>query len=272
MEFIRRVSLRITYATDHASSRHSISSPSHRRKVSNTAQTPNTIVRVHHIGHDPVEELESLRRKLQRTIIQDQGAAAVSLWRTALRLLTFVRHIMLEETAREHSPAQDTRSSPQSTRSFNGGANSSPDHATYASRVVMNPDEKQDAVLSITGISSSPVKSTILRSRKRRDSFSVGSDISIASDSPAKPFILEAPLEMSDQEPKMIGGLPECAWEIILGMLVDESGILSKRQRQAVIEYGGDRRTLHGETATRGKADSVQTWKVLEAMSCLCYD
>lgn len=211
-------------------------------------------------------------------MIQGQGATTAAIWRTALRLLKYARQIMLDDTTDEQESLHATSASP--TQSIRGAAAyddhvSSQQHSTYASRVVMNPASQSDSILSITSTSDSPVKPAIFRPRKRRDSFSVGSDHSILEDSPSKTLSLDAPIEMRPNTPKqvkMIGPLPDTAWEIILGMLVDEEGVLSKRQRQAVLDYGRDRRTLQAEAESRGKADSVQTWKVLEAMSCLSYD
>jgi len=254
------------------------SSPTHRRRTSNNTQIPNTIVKVHHIGHDPVEELESLRKKLQRTIIQNQGATAVSLWGTALRLLAYTRQIMLDNIEDDQLSSDVANGSPtQSVRSagVHDDRTLPQQHNTYASRVVMDPNNKNDAILAITDTSNTPIKPAVFRTRKRRDSFSVGSDLSASEDSPGKTLVLDAPIELrqrTPKTPKMIGPLPDIAWEIILGMLVDEGGILSMRQTHAVLQYGRDRRTLQEEAASRGKADSVQTWKVLEAMSCLSYD
>lgn len=180
---------------------------------------------------------------------------------------------MLDDVDHRQLSLQDTNTSPtHSIRSVatQDGLASLPEHNTYASRVVMNPNERNDAILAITDASNTPVKPAIFRSRKRRDSFSVGSDVSF--DSPNKTLVLETPIELQPKTSKIIGGLPEQAWQIILGMLVDEEGVLNQRQKQAILRYGRDRRTLHEEAASRGKADSVQTWKVLEAMGCLSYD
>ena len=182
---------------------------------------------------------------------------------------------MPDDAEDDQAPPQTTTASPaHSLRSVAtlDGTTGSPQHNTYASRVVLDPMDNNNTILAITDTADCPVKPTVFRSRKRRDSFSVGSDISVVSDSPSKTMVLDAPIELLPMSPKMMGGLPEEAWKVILGMLVDEEGILSRRQRQAVLEYSRSRRTLHEEAGSRGKADSVQTWRVLEAMGCLSYD
>jgi len=185
---------------------------------------------------------------------------------------------MLDNITEEWQSPHITSTSPtRSVRSAgpHHGHIPSQQHNTYASRVVIDPASQNDTILAITNTSNSPIKPAIFRPRKRRDSFSVGSDVFISENSPSKTFSLDAPIEMLPNTPKkvkMIGPLPDVAWEIIRGMFVDEEGILSRRQRQAVLDYGRDRRTLQDEAGSRGKADSVQTWKVLEAMSCLSYD
>jgi hypothetical protein len=143
----------------------------------------------------------------------------------------------------------------------------------------------------VTEAADHPVKPTILRSRKRRDSFSVGSDMSTTSPPRAQKLeqnippkvsldhtlVLSAPLAFSSymqriDEPVMIGPLPEMAWAKILLMVADEMGVLSEQQRRMIMKYARDRRSLDGEKESRGKAESVQVWRCLEGMGGLEYD
>ena len=71
--------------------------------------------------------------------------------------------------------------------------------------------------------------------------------------------------------PRMVGHLPLTAWEVILPLLADPHNVLNLAQRESVMAYGRDRRTLVGETETIGKAKSVQVYKVLEGMGVLGY-
>lgn len=246
-------------------------SPGHRRKVS--SDTLDTAVNISPTKHDSVEELESSRRKMQRTMLEDAASKSTVLWSISLKLLAYTRSILLDTSQALSSPARSAVSS--SSRSSNGiKENSPPPHATYASRLVVNSNERADALLSITDTSNTPVKPVVLRARRRRDSFSVGSDCQPVSppNKQATALTLDTPISMTAEEVRMIGPLPERAWQIVLGMLLDERGVLSESQRRAIFEYGSDRRTLAGETEALGKSRSVQMWMVLESMGCLKYD
>lgn len=70
----------------------------------------------------------------------------------------------------------------------------------------------------------------------------------------------------------MIGPLPENAWESVIAALADPHNVLSRRQREAVMAWGRDRRTLAVEAEGKGKPDAVQMWKVLDGMGCLAFD
>lgn len=269
-----------------------------------------------------LEELSSLRKKVQRAILENKGVS-VDLWQASLRLLSLTRQIMLSTTLTpwtnspdRSSSSNNNHSSPLSERStilsdISEASSHSPTgirhqkpaplgtSSTYASRLLLNTD----ALLSITEAEEEPVKPTVLRSRKRRDSFSVGSDIVTTSPSSSvlgqniaprvsfdNPLVLsaglheglpgfspsymqqhlEAPQHL--RETVRIGPLPEAAWELILPMVADERGVMSEQQRKQIMRYARNRRTLSGEKESRGKAASVQVWRCLEAMGGLEYD
>lgn len=69
----------------------------------------------------------------------------------------------------------------------------------------------------------------------------------------------------------MIGAMPEEAWIKILGVLADPAGVLSQDQKFSIVAYAKDRSTLAQEAVSIGKPDSVQIWRVLDAMGCLSY-
>jgi len=268
------------------------SSPSHGRHKSidshsngsqSTGRNPSP-------QHGPVEELCSSRRKIQRTILEDKGAATVDLWHASLGLLALTRRILgtfsVPVSPASSSPLShdrrtdsETHSSPLSTRSTHASGHvketrdtSPQQHHTYASRLVLSTNERVDF----------PIKPAVLRPRKRRDSFSVGSDGSARSVLATHAAAEDDTLDMSISAvsststatfavPRMVGPLPLTAWEIILPLLADPHGVLNRTQRESVMAYGRDRRTLVGETETIGKAKSVQVYKVLEGMGVLGY-
>jgi len=268
------------------------SSPSHNRDKSidghsngsqSTGRNPSP-------QHDPVEELSSSRRKIQRTILEDKGAATVDLWHASLALLALTRRtlgtVSVPVSPASSSPVSHMRradsashSSPISTRSTHANGhvketrNSSPIQShTYASRLVLNTNERVDF----------SIRPAVLRPRKRRDSFSVGSDGSAASVLAVHVAAEDDTLDMSVSAvsststatfavPRMVGHLPLTAWEVILPLLADPHNVLNLAQRESVMAYGRDRRTLVGETETIGKAKSVQVYKVLEGMGVLGY-
>jgi len=237
-----------------------------------------------------MEDLRSSRRKIQRTILEDKGAATVDLWHASLGLLALTRRI-LGTVSRPVSPASsspvshnrrtdsETDSSPLSTRSTHANGhvketrNRSPIQLhTYASRLVLSTNERVDF----------SIKPTVLRPRKRRDSFSVGSDGSARSVLAAHAAAKDDTLDMSVSAvsststatfavPRMVGPLPLMAWEVILPLLADPHNVLNRAQRESVMAYGRDRGTFVGETETIGKAKSVQVYKVLEGMGVLGY-
>jgi hypothetical protein len=164
--------------------------------------------------------------------------------------------------------------------------------STYASRLLLNTGEQKDALFAVTEAAADhSIKPTVLRARKRRDSFSIGSDIPATAPSQAihlehniapttsldHALVLSAPIAMSTylrrgDETMMMGSLPKAAWERILPMVADEGDVLSEQQRRQIMDYAQDRGTLSGEKGNRGKAESVQVWRCLEGMGGLEYD
>ena len=76
---------------------------------------------------------------------------------------------------------------------------------------------------------------------------------------------------MANDDPVMIGRLPERAWALVLAQITDPDGVLSSEHVRSAVAYARDRRSLKQEMEWLGKADGVQVWRVLEAMGCLAY-
>jgi hypothetical protein len=68
------------------------------------------------------------------------------------------------------------------------------------------------------------------------------------------------------------GRLPRSVWSKIILYAVDPNGILDARQRQKMLRYGSDIKTLGVELETLSKGKSHQIWHVLDTTGCLEYE
>lgn len=140
----------------------------------------------------------------------------------------------------------------------------------FASKLLFDTTSS-DTSFAIIGVSDEPVTPQVHRQlRKRRDSFSVGSDTSPPYDHRLPN--LRGPIRLKDKEIRMFGSIPEDAWKLVIEMHCDPASALSVVQKQAIFKYGMDKQTLAQERGLLGKPDSFQMWKVLDAMRCLTYE
>lgn len=252
---------------------------SHQRRVSSNVPSNESTPRVnqHHL-QTSTQELESLRKKIQRTIIENEGVHSVGLWKTALKLLTYVRPILMEYRYPINFPPlhpSQSNSNVSPTRELDGARTTQITPPTYASKLLFDRAGTSPG-LYITGEASRAVTPHVFKhpfARKPQDSGSAQSrqgSSHVSSGVSVPP--LKGAVNMDNAEPKIAGGLPIRAWSIIFAMLADPKGILSERKLRAVVAHGSDRKTLAMETDVLGKPESVQIWKVLEAVGCLIYD
>jgi hypothetical protein len=75
-----------------------------------------------------------------------------------------------------------------------------------------------------------------------------------------------------DREIKNPARLPRSVWSKIILYAVDPDGILDDGQRQNMLRYGSDAKTLALELETLGKGKSHQIWHVLDTTGCLEYE
>ena len=75
----------------------------------------------------------------------------------------------------------------------------------------------------------------------------------------------------NDQDKTLHGRLPVRVWRGVLAELADPNCILTAQQVKSAFAYARDRRTLAVEMEYLGKTNSIQIWRVLEAMGCLAY-
>ncbi|ODQ53306.1 hypothetical protein SAICODRAFT_70905 [Saitoella complicata NRRL Y-17804] len=70
---------------------------------------------------------------------------------------------------------------------------------------------------------------------------------------------------------KLPGKLSHALWLGVLSKL-DAEGVMSRRQRNNVLSWAGDRGTLEVEKEWAGKLTHVQIWRFLECVECLTYE
>lgn len=221
--------------------------------------------------------LESTRRKLQRTILEETGPQIVDLWRTSLKLLTYIRKLLPHrEAPLDTTPAlSDQRSVSDSPELVRDSLPRTPtpkqEQQTYASKLVIQNAEKFG-----TGVSSPPGTPQVFRHpRRRHENVSFHSDSSSPQSTMnghARAAIVKAAMHMTQADVEITGRIPVTAWIRILRLLCDPDGVLCQRQVDGITSWARNRRTLAIEADGLGKSDSVQIWRVLEGMGCLSYD
>ena len=207
-----------------------------------------------------MQDLEGIRKKLQRALIEESGVQSVKLWQTAFKLLTFVRPIMIAGSpAKPQTSTQPTRrprleSMHQPTRP--------PFAPEYGSEFpsltdVYGRHEVYPTIMpTIVQPGSSPSQSTSVQDH-------------------ANPWAETEHDETEENifsEQRMIGRFPAKIWTNILAKLVNPEKTLSSHQVNAIVAYGQNRATLASEIEELRHPDSTQIWKILSAMECLIYD
>ena len=245
---------------------------SYERKMSNSSEASGKPPINHH--HATAEELESLRRKIQRSIIEELGPLNIEMWAAALRLLALVRRTMITSRPTivvfpSHSDTSLEESLDQRQKPF---LYQSITQATYASKLIPHTKQKAPPASDIIGVSDTSSTPRVRKYSPRRGHRSSGSGSSQSTSQRTtihEPGRFRGAFEIT--EPDLIGPLPVRAWEIVLGTLADPRGVLSEHQRRQVFAWGRDRGTLATEAEGLGKPASVQIWRVLEGMGCLAY-
>ena len=202
--------------------------------------------------------------------MEESGATSVALWRSALRLLGFVRRIMANHEALTHSSSRVKRFSFADQSCHEVAPVATPRRASnYASKLMASSTYDPTPVPRANGTPTRTAETLVLRQGQSRGQSenAIGVTAPTATLSACKDAIA-----VQDDDAQMIGQLPKQAWEKIFYFLTDPAGILSERQRRAVIAWGSNRDTLASEAEILGKPASVQIWRVLEGMDCLTYD
>lgn len=282
---------------DNPLSRRTSGASTHIRRVSDISSAQEPIGRSPAQNITSAHELDSLRKRIQRSTIEDFGVTKIQLWRNAIRLLCLVRRTMTDggwDTAKlANSPttyamAVSDQVAEQGRPIYtNMSGLSLDDHEefpkpptltlrvpapTYAATLTVSKDGKHRAERALP---RGPAQ-VLLGSKSRGRKDSLVADRTMRTEPGIASRTLgchERALErMTVPTPRMVGPLPVQAWHEVLSLLADPECALSGRQRRSVIKYGQDRRTLMVEIDVLGKSRGTQVWLVLDRMGCLMYD
>ncbi|KAI9806601.1 MAG: hypothetical protein M1825_006058 [Sarcosagium campestre] len=224
-------------------------------------------------SHSGGSELDRARIKVQGQTIREAGATSVELWRAALKLMCVSRAVLLEQNTRATSETLNCIG----IKTLHAGI------STLTTQAV-------DDELRV------PPRTPVARCRRSIESLTtispmtlrsqVGSSTSISSVQ-TSPLSWEATQreeqgadvkkQQQQQQQQLLSydlpcRLPWTLWQRILVAATDADGILNHNQQLALMHWARKRKTLDRVQETRGKSDSAQIWRILEATGCLTYD
>lgn len=210
----------------------------------------------------------------------------MELWGTSLKLLSYARILVdddMSQRSRNRAPFTDTP--PRRNRSSSGSHLTpfSTPQPTYAPKLVLNTNlNKEFPALPSHASSRGPFTPQVVfkpasahRKSPSSDHNSLGWSIKTdySSRSSAQTSSVDVTPYMSKPDPpRFVGRLPENVWVQIFTCLTDARGLLTEEQRGRIVAIAKDRATLAIEAEAMGKPDSVQIWRVLDAMGSLAYD
>ncbi|EON69818.1 hypothetical protein W97_09081 [Coniosporium apollinis CBS 100218] len=197
-------------------------------------------------------EIDRLRNKIQRAIIEDTGPTSVQLWAGALKMLVYGRTVLL------------------------GGRNDRSDQHTFASKLVATASAESEPIFAITDVTNTPTSATVIDYTVLSHANGTAPQRSVlkaATNGTKK--LLHMILNTTDTDYRdngLCGGLTMSLWQRVLALAAGAEGLMNQDQQSSVLRYAQDRSTLVKERAVLAKPDSVQIWMVLDSMSCLAYD
>ncbi|KAF1991998.1 hypothetical protein K402DRAFT_459205 [Aulographum hederae CBS 113979] len=261
-----------------------------RRKSTASKGSDRSSVFIAENASPNVQQLESLRKKIQRHIIEQRGIGDAALWTDALKTLIWTRKTQLIWPSSVLDEGKSTK---------------------YASKIEIRSAPPGEPILSITDVSNVRQHPEVVDhtdSRKYpgkiREQETVATPTRrIGASTGIEPFPrLEVPKSHGNQAvslltqymlnaqkkaepstplgasiamsfvPDLVGHLPESIWHRIYCYACDMDPVLSEAQTNAVFAYARSRETLALERDWVHKGMSVQMWTVLERMGCLAYD
>lgn len=257
-------------------------------------------------GEHELSELESARKRLQRSLLERYGASKVELWRTALRLVISARILVnigpKSTTSLRTAPSKFDFTSdvpvprpvaPQqlgtSKLSFDknelGSAQSPSRQGTYAATLTAKLGTVQG---DRDGNAAKAAKtSKVLFKPHGRQAMIC--DAETAEDVASLPVLGRGPQRfvrwqeermkkneeqaMPVQEGEISSHLPSSLVDLIACFTVSEreTQLLSEKQLRAALSWGKQRSNLETEKEWRRMSQSSRTWTLLDTIGCLAY-
>ena len=196
--------------------------------------------------------MDTLRKRLQRTTLEKHGVQGVQLWHAAMKVL-FASRVILPQVDQENVVSRGSK--------------------FIAEMQIVNavPGEP---VLAVIGESTEP-SLPVVTEFDRRPAIPIASQRSLFHGrvSGAKGIAelsgpIKKPFDRDSRNPK---DFPTWLWKRIIVEYAEGDGILNSQQAENIIEYAKDRSNLREEQQNQAKGESHQLWHVLEQVDCLTY-
>lgn len=259
-------------------------------------------------AENELSELDSLRKRLQRHVIAQDGASGVELWRAGLHIVhvsTVLLGLGPSERALYNGPnlfhfsaERGEGSSPRAPvqDSIEAAFSNGPiRQGTYAHTLTLNTSAASgEPELAVTEVTNSPVTPKMVFKPHRKDAFSDGSDMQMVTQK-LEEQTLAGTIEQDDSPARFVhsqkariearGGdkafrntsVPSHFPEQVMRRIVQhavpsrEQGLLSEKQFEAAFLWGQDRANFNVRESWRKMADSAQVWSLLESIGGLVY-
>ncbi len=260
--------MRIGNASDNH--RHNLqSSDFHRRRSSTLSSGVSRSDSYTNTAASATVELESFRKKIQRTTIEVLGAGKVQLWSAALKTLVCTRAILLgyHAHAGPHTFEQEPPRARHDSQSSHSAASEGPWGKAKHTLAIVEPKDPLSASQVIDFGQKYPVSGS-----SQQPSLLQLANQQIGSYGQSNTKEKKRDDSGSYCDSNLPCSFPLHIWQRVISCAVDPSACLNEEQHMRVMFWGMDRSTLASERETLGKPDSVQIWKVLESMGCLAYD
>jgi hypothetical protein len=222
-----------------------ISPPTRTRKMSMQSDNSDRRTSV------PSSNMLSLRKRLQRTTIEQHGVQGVQLWHAAMKALYAARVVL-----------------PRASHNLSNGMGTA-----YASKLAILSSPPGEPIVAVTETSQSAVtaeiSSTAQPPERRADSPLHGPGASSNTMKLSISIKIDKQFERDARNPK---GFPTWIWQKIIWEFAGGADILNDEQVDDIIIYARDRSNIAEELQTMAKGESHQVWHVLEQLDCFTYE